>query len=93
MSAQFTLVGEEEVAAPVAAPTAERRAAHQMLMLGLSTLSKRFLVAVSGLFTLATVASVWWLWYSIPDPGSHQLIGLGMYALFILSVNTIVRKK
>lgn len=71
----------------------QRAQAMQVLMLALQTLGKRALIAVSNLFTLVTVGSAWWLWMSVPDPNTHQLVYLGGYALFVLVINFIVGKK
>lgn len=60
--------------------------------LALKALSQRALVAVSDLFTLLTVFSAFWLWHSIPEPSIYQLVGLGMYGVFVLAANVIVRK-
>lgn len=90
----LSLVDDQEVgagSAPAGTPDAQKRAA-AMLMLAIGSLSKRALVALSNLFTLALMASAWWLWFSIPDPSSHQLIALGMYALFVLSAISIVKR-
>lgn len=63
------------------------------LMLGLSALSKRTLVALSNLFTLLTVASAFALWWRVlPEPSVYQLVGLSIYAVFLLIVNWLVRR-
>lgn len=62
------------------------------LLLALRALSQRFVVALANLFTLLTVGSAFWLWWSIPDPSNTQLASLGMYALFVVAINVIVRK-
>jgi hypothetical protein len=64
------------------------------MLLALTALSQRTVVALSRLFTLATVASAFWLWLLIlPHPDTLQLAGLGMYALFVLAANIIVAKR
>lgn len=70
----------------------EREAAVQMLILLLGTLSKRTLVALDNCFTLITVGSAFWLWSSIPNPSILQIVELGIYALFVLAANVIVRR-
>lgn len=65
----------------------------QALYLGLQTLGKRTLVAIDNLFCLLTVASAFWLWHSIPDPNTFQIVALGIYAGFVLAANVIVRRK
>jgi hypothetical protein len=63
-----------------------------LLLLSLKALSQRALVALSSLFTLLTVFSAFWLWWSIPHPDAYQLVGLGMYAVFVLAANFIVKR-
>lgn len=82
----FEIVPDED---PASAPD---RVGAGMLLLGLKTLSQRAVAAIADLFTLATVGSVFWLWYASLEPSIHQLIGLGMYACFVLAINFIVRR-
>lgn len=63
-----------------------------VIFLALKALSQRALIALESLFTLITVGSAFWLWMSIPEPSVHQLVGLGMYAVFVLAANVIVRR-
>lgn len=72
--------------------TPAEQAGMQMLFMGLKALSQRALIALSALFTLLTVGSAFWLFMSIRDPNTMQLIECGMYALFILAANMIVRR-
>jgi hypothetical protein len=97
--ARFTLVADADPTTPSSAPSAtdpraagETSHATKILLLSLAALSKRALIALADLFGLATVASVFWLWHSTPDPNVLQLIGLGMYAIFVAGVNVIVRR-
>ena len=63
------------------------------LMLGLGALSQRTIVGLSRLFTLLTVASAFWLFYSIrAEPSVPQLVLAGIYSAFVLTANFIVRK-
>jgi len=65
----------------------------QGLLLALTALSKRFVIALSNLFSLCCVASLWYLLYTIlPDPTSHQLVGAGGYGVFILILE-LIRKR
>ncbi len=69
------------------APAVERHAT-EMLMIALSALSKRFVVAVENLFTLLTAASVFWIWHDVlQEPDILRLIGAGAYSIFILALN------
>jgi hypothetical protein len=63
----------------------------RLIQLALAALSQRALVAVADLFTLLTVASAFWLWWSIPAPNDRQIIALSIYACFVLAANWIVR--
>lgn len=72
--------------------TTREKAGVNMLLLGLKTLSQRALVAASALFTLLTVGSVFWLFMVIQDPNTMQLTEMGMYALFVLAANVIVKR-
>lgn len=63
-----------------------------MLLMGLKALSQRALVALSACFTLITVASAFWLYMSRTTLDPQQLILCGMYALFVLAANVIVRR-
>jgi len=84
---------EEEAETVATQEPADHAAATKMLMLGLGALSKRSLVALADLFCLLTVASVFWLFISTPDPNVMRLIQLGGYCLFVLAANWIVRRK
>lgn len=64
----------------------------QMLLLGLKALSQRALVALSACFTLLTVASAFALWWRVlPEPSVFQLVGLGLYGVFVLAVHLVRR--
>lgn len=88
---KFQIVEDEPEAESKTSPLADLGA--QALYLGLQTLGKRTLVAIDNLFCLLTVASAFWLWHSIPDPNTFQIVALGIYAGFVLAANVIVRRK
>ncbi len=89
---RFELVqDEEDQAASSTAPGTSDRAT-DLLLLSLQALSKRTLVALSNLFCLLTVGSVFVLFYNIPNPSVLQIISLSIYALFVLAANAIVRR-
>lgn len=69
--------------APPPQPSRVEQAALSAIMLALKSLSQRALIAFAALANLAMVASVFWLFLSIPDPNPHQLIWGGIYALFV----------
>ena len=74
-------------------PSEDHSASTAAMLLALKALSQRALVAIADLFTLLTVFSAFWLWYSIKEPSVYQLTELGMYGLFVLAANVIVRRK
>jgi len=62
------------------------------LMLALKALSQRALVAFHSLFTLLLAGSAFALWWrTLPDPSVFQLVGLSIYAAFVLALH-VVRK-
>lgn len=70
-------------------PKIGERFAIDALAVAIGAISKRAVVALSELFTLATVFSAFWLWWSIPDPNPHQIVALSIYAVFVLTANYI----
>ncbi len=63
-----------------------------LLLLGIKTVSQRFLAAMVDLFTLVTMAGTWWLWYKTPDPNPTQIVSLSIFAAFVLAANWLVRR-
>ena len=91
MAEPFRIIDEDR-ATPQ--PQAKTDLGVDILRLAIGELSKRFVIALSRLFTLLTVASAFLLWWRVlPEPSILQLIGLGMYATFILAANFIVRRQ
>lgn len=100
--AGFQMVDETDVDERVvphpasAAPAkAEREASMiaQTMALLVSGLSKKALVAISNCFTALSLGTAFWLWQSVlPEPSPNQLIGLGGYAVFILSLEYVRRR-
>lgn len=81
-----------EVVQDAPEPEDNSRAA-DLLLLSLKALSQRALVALESLFTLITVALGFWLWSTVmPEPSVNQLIGLAIFAVFVLAANVIVRR-
>jgi hypothetical protein len=67
--------------------------ATDFLLFSLQALSKRTLIALSNLFCLLTVGSVFVLFYSIvPSPNAFQIVSATIYAVFVLAANAIVRR-
>jgi prepilin signal peptidase PulO-like enzyme (type II secretory pathway) len=83
----FEVVGPE-TDEPAAAPPPQL--VTQMLTIALTALSQRALTALASLFSIVLAASAFVLWYMIlPNPSPNQLVGLGMYAAFILALHVI----
>jgi hypothetical protein len=87
----LTLVDESEFDKSDATPSADHSAGMSILALALKTMGQRALIAVDNLFTLVTVCLAFYLWHSIPDPNTLQVVALALFALFVLAANVIVR--
>lgn len=92
MAEPFRVVTDEADGASASRTDSLTSAGMSALMLGLRALSQRALIALSACFTLLTVASAFWLFMSIHDPNTMQLIEMGMYGCFVLLANFIVRR-
>lgn len=89
---RFEVVQDEATPSPPPRnPIAEAGIA--ALKLGLGALAQRALVALSNLFCLLTVGSVFWLFMSIHEPTVYQIVYCTFYAGFVLAVNWIVRAR
>lgn len=89
----FRVISDEETEPAPPHQDIATRIGIEALSLGLAALSKRTLIAISNLFTLLTVASAFALWWRVlPDPSIRQLIGLSIYAVFVLAANFLVRR-
>ena len=84
---------EDEPGTDSPAEREETGLASSAMILALSALSKRAIAAATTYFTLLTVAGVWFLWWSIPDPSPTQIVSLSIFAAFILAANWLVRRK
>jgi hypothetical protein len=92
---RLQLVGQEtepDEILPVEQPRVNKIAG-DAIVLALTALSQRFITALANLFTLLTVASAFWIWYVTPDPNVFQLVKLGLYGVFVLGANWIVRRR
>jgi len=86
MQSKLELVGEEAVAPPPQSQK-EQAAAIQMLRIGLTALSQRFIVAVASLVDFILITSAFALWWSIITvPTTLQMETATIYSLFILAV-------
>jgi hypothetical protein len=84
---QFTVVSDDE-------PETGQKIASEAIMLALSALSQRTLQALASLFTLLTVGSAFWLALQVSNsPSIYQLVCLGLYLAFVLTINFIVRRR
>jgi hypothetical protein len=89
---QFRVELDEDDAPPTSPPDTEF--ATNALTLALTALSQRALVALASLFSLLTVASVFWLGMAISaNPNPYQITTMAIYAAFVTCVNIIVRRK
>lgn len=100
MARAFEAVDDETVvplqgpgtAAPTVTPEQHRAALAAFRML-IATLSQKTLVALSNLVTAGAVGSAWWLWNGVlPEPTTNQLVGVSLYAAFILAIEYLRRK-
>ena len=81
---------------PIDPPVKEplvNKIAGDAIVLALTALSQRAVVALANLFTLLTVASAFVLWYVTPEPNTYQLVKLAIYGAFVLGANWIVRRR
>jgi len=104
---RFQVLGEEEVpegTSTLPQPTPPQKistseveskayvSAIEFIQLLLSVLSQRTILAISHLLPIIALASGFVLWLSVlPDPSVHQLIGVGLYGVFMLAL-LIVRR-
>lgn len=66
----------------------------QILLLALKALSQRAVIALAALSSVMLAGSVFALyWLVLPNPSVNQLIGLAMYALFILALHLVMQRK
>ena len=96
MPKAFTIVGEEQAPDnPIPQTPAQAQDAAnavRLLMLSLRVVSQRFVTALSHLFTAVGLASAWYLWLKIlPNPTITQLVGVGLYAGFLLAIEFVRR--
>lgn len=80
---------------PVETPKENKlnKIAGDVVLLALSTLSQRSIVALSNLFVLAAVGSAFVLWYVTPNPDAYQLIKLALYGIFLLGAIWVVKRR
>ncbi len=82
-----------EGASEHASAAPESDAYSQMLLLALTALGQRFVVALSNLFTLLTAASAFYLWLiALPTLDPTKIVGLSIYSCFVLALNIFGRR-
>lgn len=87
------LVGEAPASVPRSASPAPSRDANALIALFTQALSQRSAAVISALFTLILAGSAFWLWRVVmPAPSGPQLIGLAMYACFVLALEFVRRR-
>ena len=65
-----------------------------LLLLMLQTMAQRTIMALESCFTLITCALMFWASMSvIQNPNTNQLIGLAIFAVFILIANWLVLRR
>lgn len=74
------------------AKPASEQIALNMMVLALRSLSQRFVTALADLFGLFALLLGWHLWLQVPQPDTHQLVWLGLYAIFALAASWMVRR-
>lgn len=62
------------------------------LLLALKAVSQRAFIALLDLFSLITAGAVFWLFYSYSEPTVYQIVHASIFAMFVLSLNWIVRQ-
>jgi len=82
---------DESASASSEPATAQTDRGINLLALALKTMGQRALIAIDNLFTLVTVCLAFYLWHSIPDPNTLQVVALALFAVFVLAANVIVR--
>jgi hypothetical protein len=88
------LLGQEPEPEVQPQPSQAANALTSLLFVSLRALSQRTIVALGNLFMAASAASAWWLWYvTMPSPTVPQLVGLTLYAVFILALNFMFRRR
>jgi hypothetical protein len=92
------LEGDHENASPQTATldaryAAQRQAAGVALQIALRSLSQKAVVALASLFSLLLAGSVFWIFLTIlPAPTVLQLVGAGMFCIFVLTLHLVRRR-
>ena len=94
---RIQLIGEEHVDPPATAPAqqdVQEAQLRALLLTSLRALGQRATTAITNLFSLGLVLSVWLLVSRVlDDPTPLRLYALGGYAMFCLSVDVVRRRR
>ena len=80
---------------PAQAPMGDRQRQiiSAALQMALRTLSQKTVVALASLFSLLLAGSAFWIFLTVlGEPTVLQLVGAGMYAVFVLSLHLVRRR-
>lgn len=84
--------GDEQPHQPGKPPTRIDRAMITSLLLALKAISQRAYIALLDTFSLITAGAAFWLFYSFDAPTVFQIVHSTIFAIFVLSINWIVRQ-
>jgi hypothetical protein len=80
--------------APQQEPVQQPNIPLQLLLLALKTLSQRTILAIAALRGLVLAGSVFWLAFTVcQSPDVPKLVGLGLYAGFVLLSEIILLRR
>ena len=79
--------------APASMGDRQRQIISAALQMALRTLSQKTAVALASLFSLLLAGSAFWIFLTVlGEPTVLQLVGAGMYAVFVLSLHLVKRR-
>ena len=71
----------------------QRQIISAALQMALRTLSQKTVVALASMFSLLLAGSAFWIFLTVlSEPTVLQLVGAGMYAVFVLSLHLVRRR-
>lgn len=63
------------------------------LLVALKAISQRAFIALLDTFSLITAGAAFWLFYSFDNPTVYQIVHSTVFAMFVLAINWIVRRR
>jgi len=94
MSAQGSRLREIQADPAPQADSQQPNVGMQLLLLALKTLSQRTVVAIAALRGMVLAGAVFWLsMVVVESPSVLKLVGLGIFAAFVLLAEMMVSKK